>query len=81
MGWVRKRGQDMRARRKCAHLFILFRFRFDFVSFGFYFFLFLCVFPPRPPLLSEIFKWFGPWGIRTGTGMGPGWMGTLFSGL
>lgn len=50
--WLgRKRGQDMRAKRKCAHLFILFRFRFDISTFLFvpffcllYFSVCVCVF-------------------------------------
>lgn len=58
----------MRAKRKCAHLFILFRFRFDFSTFLFPFlffpslslFLFFGLFGLLlvPPLLNEIFKWF-----------------------
>lgn len=64
--WLgRKRGQDMRAKRKCAHLFILFRFRFDistflFVPFFVYFIfsLCLCVCVCLLLLLNEIFKWF-----------------------
>lgn len=62
-GTGRKRGQDMRAKRKCAHLFILFRFRFDFSAFLFsFFFLLVCLFgllcAPLLLLLNEIFKWF-----------------------
>lgn len=62
--WLgRKRGQDMRAKRKCAHLFILFRFRFDistflFVPFFCLLYFSVCVCVCVFLLLNEIFKWF-----------------------